>query len=132
MNKVALLGRITKDFELKQAGNTPYCGFSLAVNRKFKKDGEQQADFIIVKVFGKTAEFCAKYFSKGQQVAISGRIQTGSYDGKDGQKVYTTEVIAEDVYFADSKKENKGDAYEVSPETNYSDVGVANGDTLPF
>lgn len=79
--------------------------FCLAVNRRFTKVGEQQADFINCVAFGKTAEFCSKYFAKGQQIALDGRIQTRSYDNKEGKKVYATEVIVENVYFADSKKE---------------------------
>ncbi len=106
MNKVILIGRLTKDPELKECKNgISACSFTLAVNRRFVKEGEErQADFIFCKAFGKTAEFCNNYYKKGQQVAISGRIQTGSYE-KEGQKVFTTDVIVEEAYFADSKKE---------------------------
>lgn len=108
MNKVTLIGRLTKDPDTKTAVTTTVTSFTLAVNRKFVKEGEQrQADFIMCKAFGKTAEFCAKYYTKGQQVAISGRINTGSYE-KDGQKIYTTDVIVEDAYFADSKRNDGG------------------------
>lgn len=128
MNQVHLLGRITKDFELKGEA-TKYCGFSLAVNRKFKKDGEDTADFIICKCFGKTAEFASKYFSKGQQVAISGRIQTGSYEGKDGKKVYTTEVVVEDMFFADTKKDKTETQTQVKTIEQLQHEGE---DELPF
>ena len=118
MNKLCLLGRLTKDVELRysQSGAT-FCSFTMAVARQFKKDGQPDCDFITCKSFGKTAEFMAKYLSKGRQIAVEGRIQTGSYDNKEGQKVYTTDVMVDSVYFADSKKEsdNKGDAYEEMP-----------------
>ena len=127
-----LLGRICKDFELKQTkSDMAYCGFSLAVNRRVKKGEENQADFIICKCFGKTAEFASKYFRKGSQIALSGRIQTGSYDNKEGQKVYTTEIMVEEVFFADSKK---GDAHEEPTQTNQAGFSPldASDDTLPF
>ena len=110
MNKVMLIGRLTRDVEMKttQSG-TSVAKFGLAVSRKLAKDGEQQADFINIVAWNKTAEFCEKYFRKGQQVAVCGRIQTGSYD-KEGVKIYTTDVISEDVYFADSKKEGQAPA----------------------
>ena len=131
MNKVILLGRLTKDPDVKttESGLT-IANFSLAVNRKFVKEGEErQADFILCKAFGRTAEFIAKYIAKGQQVAITGRIQTGSYM-KDDQKVFTTDVIIEDVYFADSKKSGTGtnDADNLTPGTFPSE----DDDTLPF
>ena len=109
MNKVILMGRLTKDPELRytETNNVPVATFSLAVNRRFVKQGEErQADFINIVAWDKTGEFCSKYVKKGQQVGIIGRLQTRNYDNKDGKKVYITEVIAEEVYFADSKKEN--------------------------
>ena len=107
MNKVCLIGRMTKDPETRytQGNNTAVCSFSLAVNRRFKQEGQPDADFINVIAWAKTAEFVSKYFAKGQQVAVIGRIQTRNYDDKDGKKVFVTEVVAEEVYFADSKKE---------------------------
>lgn len=106
MNKVVLMGRLTKEPEMRatQSG-TGLCSFSLAVNRRFKQEGQPDADFINVTAWAKTAEFVSKYFTKGQQVGVIGRIQTRNYDDKDGKKVYITEVVAEEVYFADSKKE---------------------------
>jgi single-strand DNA-binding protein len=106
MNSVHIIGRLTKDIELKYGNSrAAYCSFTLAVNRQFKKQGEErQADFISCKAFGKTAEFMSNHFSKGSQIAIDGRIQTGSYE-KDGQKVYTFDIIVEQIYFAESKKE---------------------------
>ena len=106
MNKVVLMGRLTKEPEMRATqSNTAVCSFSLAVNRRFKQEGQPDADFINVVAWAKTAEFVSKYFTKGQQVGVIGRIQTRNYDDKDGKKVYVTEVVAEEVYFADSKKE---------------------------
>ena len=104
MNKVILVGRLTKDVDARRAGETVVARFTLAVDRRFKKDGEQTADFPNVVAFGKTAEFCEKYFHKGMKVVVEGRLQTGSYTNKDGVTIYTTDVIAEVVEFAESKK----------------------------
>lgn len=108
MNKVILMGRLTRDPEIRvSAGEsgTTIARFTLAVNRRFRRDGEASADFINCVSFGKTAEFIEKYISKGRQVCISGRIQTGSYTNKDGQRIYTTEVVVEEVDFADSRRD---------------------------
>ncbi len=107
MNKVILMGRLTRDPEVRYTTNTNalVCSFSLAVNRRFKSEGQPDADFINIVSWGKTAEFCSKYFTKGQQVGIIGRMQTRNYDDKDGKKVYVTEVVAEEAYFADSKRD---------------------------
>lgn len=104
---MVLLGRLTRDPEVRytQNNNTCVCSFSLAVNRRFKQEGQAEADFINIVAWAKTAEFVSKYFAKGQQVAVIGRIQTRNYDDKDGKKIYVTEVVAEEVYFADSKKD---------------------------
>ena len=106
MNKVILMGRLTRDPEVRysQGENAlAIARYSLAVDRRFKRDGEQSADFINCVVFGKSAEFTEKYFRQGMRVTISGRIQTGSYTNKDGVKVYTTEVVVEEQEFAESK-----------------------------
>ena len=103
MNKVLLLGRLTKDPETRQAGETTVTRFSIAVDRRYKQDGGQAADFPSIVAFGKTAEFISKYFKQGMKIALEGRIQTGSYE-KDGVKHYTTDVIAEAVEFAESKR----------------------------
>ena len=107
MNKVVLMGRLTKDPETRytQTNNTQVTSFTLAVNRRFAKEGQPQADFINIIAWSKTAEFCSKYFRKGQQVGVIGRIQTRNWEDDQGQKHYVTEVVAEEVYFADSKKE---------------------------
>ena len=106
MNKVILIGRLTREPELRysQSGDTAIVHFGLAVNRKYKQDGGQDADFPSVVAFGKTAEFIDKYFSKGSKMVVEGRLQTGSYTDKDGNKHYTTDVVAEAVECAESKK----------------------------
>ena len=105
MNKVVLIGRLTADVEARATTNgTAVSRYRLAVDRRFKRDGEQEADFIPVVTFGKAAEFAEKYFKKGMKVAVTGRIQTGSYKDKDGKTVWTTDVIAEDQEFVESKK----------------------------
>lgn len=106
MNKVILMGRVTRDIEVRYTtGETPLAisRYTLAVPRKFKRDGEPDADFIGCVAFGRAAEFAEKYFRQGTKIAIVGRIQTGSYTNKDGQKVYTTEVVIEEQEFAESK-----------------------------
>lgn len=139
MNKVALLGRLTKDPELRYSSNensTAWATFSLAVNRRYAKQGEErQADFINILAFGKTAEFCAKYFAKGQQVAISGRIQTRSWDDNEGKKRYATEIVAEDVYFADSKRsghDQKTDQPQQSDIMPKDDFFSDDSEDMPF
>lgn len=104
MNNVSLIGRITKDVELRYSpSGVAVAKFTLAVNRAFKKDGEQEADFIRVTIFKKTAENTANFCKKGSLVGIVGQIQTGSYDDKDGKKVFTVEVVAENVQFLEPK-----------------------------
>lgn len=128
MNKTILLGRLTKDVEVRytQTTNTAVASFTIAVNRRFIKEGEQQADFINIVAWGKQAEFVSKYFKKGQQVVIVGRLQTRTFDNQEGKKVYVTEVVAEEVYFADSKKENT----EIATENTTSEITSI--DELPF
>jgi single-strand DNA-binding protein len=137
MNKAILLGRLTRDPELRytSANNVPVCSFTLAVNRRFARQGEErQADFIPIVAWSKLAEFCAKYFQKGQQVSIVGRIQVRSWDDNEGKRRYTTEVIAEEAYFADSKK----DSYTSSKPQDDVDSNQEDGfytlddDELPF
>ena len=106
MNKVVLVGRLTRDPEVRYSqGNnaTAVARYTVAVDRRFKRDGEPTADFIPCVIFGRSAEFAEKYFHQGMRVSISGRIQTGSYTNKDGQKVYTTDVVVEEQDFAESK-----------------------------
>lgn len=106
MNNVSLVGRLTRPIELHYIqGDKPIamCNLNVAVDRKFKKEGQPTADFINCKAFGKTAEFIEKYFDKGNRIGLTGSIQTGSYKNKDGNTVYTTDVIVDNVEFVESK-----------------------------
>ena len=118
MNKAILMGRLTRDPEVRYSqNNLAVCNYTLAIDRRFSKQGEEkQTDFIPIVTFGKTAEFCEKYFRKGQQVAVSGRIQTRTWDDNEGRKRYVTEVIAEDCFFADSRRPESGGDYGARPE----------------
>ena len=132
MNKVILIGRLTRDPETRQAGETTVTRFSLAVDRRARKAGDEtspSADFPSCVAFGKTAEFISKYFKQGVKMALEGRIQTGSYTDKDGVKHYTTDVIAEAVEFAESKK-----AEDTPPPNNGEWLNVPEGieNDLPF
>ena len=128
INKVVIIGRLTKDADIKQTSTTTVAKFMLAVDRRFKREGEQDADFISCVAFGKTAEFIQKYFYKGMKIALDGRLQTGSYTNRDGNTVYTTDVIAEAVEFAESKKADAGNTNETANEW----VQVPEDDGLPF
>ena len=146
MNKVILMGRLTRDPEVRytQTNNTLVASFSLAVNRRFARQGEErQADFFNVVAWGKQGEFCSKYFKKGQQVGIIGRLQTRTWDDDKG-KHYITEVVADETYFADSKRD--GDASNAAFENSFgqtmpgdmaadaigSDFEASSSDDLPF
>ena len=128
MNNVILMGRPTRDPEVRTAGETSIARFSLAVDRRFKRDGEPTADFINCVAFGKTAEFFEKYIRRGTKIVVQGRIQTGSFTNKDGQKVYTTDVVVENVEFAESKAAADGNNSNASsqPATNPSSDGFMN------
>ena len=136
------MGRLTRDPEVRytQGDNaSAVARFSLAVDRRFKKDGEQTADFINCVAFGKTGEFIEKYGHKGTKFVVEGRIQTGSYTNKDGQKVYTTDVVVEQVEFAESKASADGNAtgntYKSDSSTNAGFMNIPDGvedEGLPF
>lgn len=115
MNKVILMGRLTRDPEVRYSqgdSSMAIARYTLAVDRRFKRDGDQQtADFINCVAFGKAGEFAEKYFRKGTKIAVTGRIQTGSYE-RDGQKVYTTEVVVEEQEFAESKASSTDSSYQ--------------------
>ena len=130
MNKVILMGRLTKDPDMRGEGTGLVARYTLAVDRRFKKDGEDAADFIQCVVFGKGAEFAQKYLKKGTKMVVSGRIQTGSYTHKDGQKVYTTDVIVEEQDFAESK--NNQSAASASGDNDFMDVPQSVKDDMPF
>ena len=147
MNKVILMGRLTRDPEVRytQTSNTLVATFSLAVNRRFVRQGEErQADFFNIVAWGKQGEFCSKYFKKGQQVGVIGRLQTRTWDDDKGRH-YITEVVAEETYFADSKRD--GDTSNETFDNAFgstmpggmegttegaSDFEVSSTDDLPF
>lgn len=135
MNSVQLIGRLTRDPEVRYTdGGVSIARFSLAVDRRFKQENGADADFINIVAFGKTAEFIEKYFHKGMKVALNGRIQTGSYMDKDGKKVYTTDVIAENVEFCESKGNSaNNDAPAPASDGDFMSVpdGIEDGE-LPF
>lgn len=125
MNKVILMGRLTRDPEVRYTpGKNSFAiaRYTLAVDRKIRKDGDATADFINCVVFGRSAEFAEKYFRKGLKITIEGRIQTGSYTNRDGQKVYTTEVVVEEQEFAESKGSGSGGSQQNVPQQS-PDVG---------
>ena len=135
MNKVILMGRLTRDPDIRQGqgeGSTVVSRYTLAVDRRFKRDGaDQTADFISCVAFGKTAEFMEKYTHKGTKLVVSGRIQTGSYTNKDGQKVYTTDVVTDEVEFAESKKAaesyDAGSSYSAPSEASSAPKAADDG-----
>ena len=145
MNKVILMGRLTADPEIKYLqGDEPVAvvRFSIAVNKKYKREGEPDADFINCVAFGKTAEFTSKYFKKGMMISVVGRLQVRNWEDKNGQKRFTTEVVIEEQYFAESKaafESRRSNAPKQSPEpTETQSDGVYNveedvdDDDLPF
>ena len=119
MNKVVLMGRLTRDPEVRYSqGAEPIAiaRYTLAVDRRFRREGEANADFISCVCFGRSAEFSEKYFRQGLKVVVSGRIQTGSYTNRDGQKVYTTEVVVEEQEFAESKSSSNSKSSQNPPQ----------------
>lgn len=136
MNKVILMGRLTRDPELRYTNNNlAVCSFSLAVDRGYAKQGEEkQVDFIPIVTFDKTAEFCSKYFAKGRQVAVVGRMQVRTWDDNEGKKRYTTEVVATETFFADSKRSDTSDKPHEQQQAQPSDgfYPLEEDDELPF
>lgn len=139
LNVVALMGRLVADPELKHTPNdVPVCSFTIAVDRSYVKSGtERQADFIDIVAWRGTAEFVAKYFRKGQLIAVQGAIQTRSYTDKDNNKRKAFEIVADNVHFAESKKDNQNADIERGPEPQHtSDTGdfeeIPTDDDLPF
>jgi single-strand DNA-binding protein len=132
MNNVSLVGRLVRDPEVRYGQNesVSVAKFSLAVERKWKRDGEPTVDFINCTVFGKSAEFTEKYFRKGMRVAITGRIQTGSYNNKDGQTVFTTEIIVESQEIAQSKSESNESSTASNAEAGKSPYGSSGDDFM--
>lgn len=129
MNKVILMGRLARDPSIYGEGDKMVAKFSLAVDRTYSKE-DAKTDFINIVAFTKKAEFTEKYLKKGIKVAITGRIQTGSYV-KDGQNVYTTDVVAEEIEFAESKKDG-GSAPAESKDDDFMNLSDAEKDSMPF
>ena len=127
MNKVILMGRLTRNPDVRYAQrnnsqeSTCIARYTLAVNRRFRREGEQDADFINCVAFGRQGEFAEKYLKQGTKVVVSGRIQTGSYTNRDGMKVYTTDVIVEEQDFAESKAATDRGAYHTPPKSSAAD-----------
>ena len=140
MNKLILMGRLTRDPEVRYTqGSNPMAiaRYTLAVDRRIKKENEQSADFIPCIAFGKSAEFVEKYLKKGTKMAVVGRIQTGSYTNQNGQKVYTTEIIVEEQEFAESKaaqsgQQNTQPAKEEEGMDGFMNIPEGIDETLPF
>ena len=132
MNSVALVGRLTKNpIVTYTQGGSSITKFSIAVDRRFKTDGQPSADFINIVVFGKTGEFVEKWFHKGDPISITGRIQTGSYTKQDGTKVYTTDVIAETAEFVPGKPQNQSQEPEQVNE-GFMQINAEDEAGLPF
>ncbi len=150
MNKVILMGRLTRDPEVRYSTSSEplaIARYSLAVNKRFKRDGEPDADFINCVAFGKTGEFAEKYFKKGQMVSIVGRLQVNSWEDQNGQKRYATDVVIEEQFFAESKRSfeenNSSNSYNApapskpaqsapNEPTGFSSVSEPIDDDLPF
>lgn len=131
MNNVILIGRTTREVELRYTtSQTAVARFSLAVERPVK-DGEKKADFPNIIVFGKQAENCEKYLAKGRKVAVQGRLQTGSYEDKDGKRVYTTDVIAERVEFLEWKDAESHSEKQVEEQESIDDFKTLD-EAVPF
>lgn len=139
MNKIILMGRLTRDpvVRYSQGANQTAIGkFSLAVNRKWKREGEPEADFFNCTAFGKLAEVVEKYLQKGAKIQIIGRIQNDNYTNKEGQKVYSVQVIVEEIYFVESRNSGNAVSGRPSPEQAAGDgfISIAEGaeEELPF
>ncbi len=138
MNKFQFMGRLTRDPEARftQNTNTPVTTFSIAVNRRFAEaNGERKADFFNLTAFGKLAEFCSKYYRKGQQVLVEGRIQNRTWEDQSGQKRYATDYIIENAYFADSRREGTSSDEGMSVPSSSIDgefITIDDTEELPF
>ena len=136
MNRVILMGRLTKNPEIKYAGkenDMAVARYTLAVNRRYKREGEQEADFISCVTFGKSAEFAQKYLRKGMRIVISGRISTGNYKDKDGKTIYTTDVIVEEHEFAQNKESNPSSETEKGAGNDLDGfMNVPDDEEIPF
>lgn len=138
MNKCILMGRLTRDPEVRYSqgeNSLAVARYTLAIDRKFKKAGEPEADFINCVAFGKSAEFAEKYFKQGTKIVVTGRIQTGSYTNKEGQKVYTTDIVIEEQEFAESKSASNESGRPAPSQANgdgFMNIPEGIDEELPF
>ncbi len=137
LNHIVMMGRLTRDPELRNAGDTPVCSFRIACDRDYKnKDGEKETDFVEVVVWRKLAENVAKYFRKGRMAVVSGRLQIRPWTDKDGVKRSSTEIAADTVYFGDSKPQAEGKSGNEPPASTYPPEdfvpNFSEDDELPF
>lgn len=130
MNSVVIVGRLARDPSVKELTNTTVCNLTVAVQREYSK--EKEADFLPVKVFGKQAENCGTYLSKGSQVCVKGRIETGSYSKSDGTKVYTTDIVAEKVEFIGSKNSSENGNHSRTGDEYEGFHAYSDDDEIPF
>ena len=132
MNKTELIGRVVRDADVRYS-QTAVARISLAVDRKFKQEGQPTADFINCIAFGKTAEVIEKYVTKGTKIAVVGHIQTGSYTNKDGQKVYTTDVVIDELEFCESRSSQQTNSQPApAPDTDFMSIPQGLEESLPF
>lgn len=129
LNHITVMGRLTRDPELRHVGDVPVCSFSIACERDFKNHGETETDFLDVVAWRNTATFVSSYFTKGRMAVVSGRLQIRDWTDKEGNKRRTAEIVAENVYFGDSKKNDAGGVQE--PPTDFVPNFNDNGD-MPF
>lgn len=133
MNKVILMGRLTRDPEVSSSTNgTTFARYSIAVDRKFKKEGDPDADFFNCTSFGKQAEFVEKYLKKGTKVVVTGRLQNNNYTNKDGQKVYDVRIMCEEVEFAESKNSSESSNSGSADVTDFTNIPEGLVEELPF
>ena len=133
MNKVILMGRLTRDPEMRQTPNgVSVCSFSIAVNRRFAKEGQQNADFINCTAWRQQAEFICKYFSKGSMIAVVGNLQSRSWENQEGKRQYSTDVVVDEVYFTGSKSDSQGSSEGYYAPQPKADNGFGDIDAMGF
>lgn len=133
MNKVIMMGRLTRDPEVSSStSGTTFARYSIAVDRKFKKEGEPDADFFNCTSFGKQAEFVERYLKKGTKVVVTGRLQNNNYTNKDGQKVYDVRIMCEEVEFAESKNSSESNNSGSADVTDFTNIPEGLVEELPF
>lgn len=137
MNKVILMGRLTRTPELRQtAGGVQVCSFSVAVNRRFAKEGQQNADFINCTAWRQQAEFICKYFQQGSMIAVVGSLQSRSWENQEGKRQYSTDVVVDEVYFTGSKRESgtepAGDSFNMTQPMPSADSALGDLDSMGF